>query len=135
MSAGPRSDPGDAQRDRVPAALAARLGPDETVSFVLTGIGAVMVGTEWRVMLSRDDAGRRPRTGFREFELSAITAVRIEQSGHRSGRIVLQLGPLYHQAVSMFFGADDGRAAAEAAVALRRAVARTRRRSGASGHG
>jgi hypothetical protein len=102
------------------------LEQDEVVLFSLGGIGSTMVGTNRRVMVARDGVGFRPRSGIRSFDIGAIQTVTVDGNGRSSGRIVLRLGPLYYQAVSMFFEASQASAAVEAARHLRLAIARRR---------
>lgn len=88
-----------------------------------------MIGTDRRVLVAREGRGWRPRSGLRSYELAAIQRVALEGGPGRSGRIVLSLGPLYYQAVSMFFDAAAAEAAGEAARILRASVG-PRARSG-----
>jgi hypothetical protein len=108
------------------AAIRAELGAGEEVLFILSGVGSTMVGTTDRVMVAREGVGFRPRSGMRSYDLGAIQSVAIDGGTQRSGRIVLRLGPLYYQAISMFFDGSQAVAAAEAARQLRIAIGRRR---------
>jgi hypothetical protein len=93
---------------------------------VLRGIGASMFLTDQHLILARDGAQRRPRTGLQTLTLDSIRHIRIELGSAPSGRIaVWTTGG--QEALSMFF---DGRSLGRAQELLdiaRPLIARTRR--------
>jgi hypothetical protein len=100
--------------------------PPETLLVVLRGIGASLFLTDQRLILARDGAQRRPRTGLQALTLDAIRHIRIELGSAPSGRIaVWTTGG--QEALSLFF---DGRSldrAQELLDVARPLIARSRR--------
>jgi hypothetical protein len=82
------------------------------------------------LIVARDGAKRRPRTGFQAITLDAIRHVRIELGSAPSGRVVVwTVGD--QEAVSMFFDARSLDRAQELLNVARPLIARSRRaRSG-----
>jgi hypothetical protein len=64
-------------------ALAAILEPTERVEFVAPSVGSVLVLTQRRLMVVRDGAAFRPKTGVRSFDLDRGLAVRIGPARRR----------------------------------------------------
>jgi len=117
------ADP-DLADDRI---AAPDLGEEETLLVVLRGIGAAMFLTTRRLIVARDGAERRPRTGIMSYPLGAIRHLRLELGSAPSGRIVLWTGEV-HEAVSMFFDARSLDRAQELMNIARPLIARQRRR-------
>jgi hypothetical protein len=93
---------------------------------VLRGIGASLFLTDQQLILARDGAQRRPRTGVKALALDAIRHIRIELGRAPSGRIVVWTTD-GQEAFSMFF---DGRSldrAHELLNVARPLIARSRR--------
>ena len=86
----PRGGPGD---DDLPEAareaLEAVLEPAESVEFVAPGVGSSLVLTQNRLMVVRDGASFRPKTGVRVFELASGIALRI---GPARRRVIIESG-------------------------------------------
>ena len=70
-------------------AIAAVLEPAETVELVAPAVGSSLVLTQRRLMVIRDGANFRPKTGVRTFELDAAVAIRI---GPARRRVILESG-------------------------------------------
>jgi hypothetical protein len=82
--------------------------------------------TDQRLIVARDGADRRPRTGFQVYSLDAIRRMRIELGSAPSGRIaVWTTGD--HAALSMFFDARSLDRARELLEVARPLIARSRR--------
>jgi hypothetical protein len=119
---------GGADSDLADGGIAAPdLGRDETVLVVLRGIGAVMFVTTRRVIVARDGAERRPRTGVMSYTFGTIRHLRLELGSAPSGRIAIWTGDV-HEAVSMFFDARSLDRAQELMNVARPLIARQRRR-------
>jgi len=100
--------------------------PPEGTLLVLRGIGASLFLTNRQLILARDGAERRPRTGVQALALDAIRHIRIELGSAPSGRIAVWTSD-GQEALSMFF---DGRSLARAQELLnvaRPLIARSRR--------
>jgi hypothetical protein len=108
------------------------LEQEEKLVSVLRGIGSTMFLTSDRIIVARDGAARRPRSGIQSFPLATVRLIRIERANGPSGRVVVSTAT-GQEAVSMFF---DARAAerAEELVSKGRLLA-ARRRRGRSGAG
>ena len=110
-----------------PRRRAAEIVPPEAVRGVVRGIGASMFLTDHHLILARDGAERRPRTGFQAFGLETIQHLRIELGSAPSGRIVVwTTGD--QEAASMFFDARSLERAQELLDVARPLIARSRRR-------
>jgi hypothetical protein len=97
---------------------------------VLRGIGAWMFLTEQHLIVARDGAGWRPRTGFRAYSLDSIRHIRIELGSAPSGRIAAWTTGA-DEVISMFFDARSLGRAHELLDVARPLIARSsRRRSG-----
>jgi hypothetical protein len=82
--------------------------------------------TDQQLILARDGAERRPRTGVQAFDLEAIRHIRIELGSAPSGRIaVWTTGG--QEVVSMFFDARSLERAHELLDVARPLIARSRR--------
>lgn len=98
-------------------ALAGVLAPMEHVVLVAPAVGSVMVLTETRVIVVRDGASFRPKTGVRSFAFDDDVAVRIGPDGHR---LIIEAAGT---AITAFLRADQlERAAALIAEARRRSI-------------
>jgi hypothetical protein len=64
-------------------AIEAVLDPAESVEFVAPAVGSSLVLTQHRLMVVRDGASFRPKTGVRSFELESGVAIRIGPAGRR----------------------------------------------------
>ena len=70
-------------------AIAAVLEPAETVELVAPAVGSSLVLTQRRLMVIRDGANFRPKTGVRTFELGSGIAIRI---GPARRRVIIESG-------------------------------------------
>jgi hypothetical protein len=105
-----------------------REGPDtpEALLVVLRGIGSWMFLTDHHLIVARDGADWRPRTGYRFQSLDSIRHIRIELGRAPSGRIaVWTTGP--EEVISMFFDARSLDRAQELVEVARPLIARSRR--------
>ena len=74
----PRGGDGDhALPEAAREAIEAVLEPAESVVFVAPAVGSSLVLTQHRLMVVRDGASFRPKTGVRTFELASGVAIRI----------------------------------------------------------
>jgi hypothetical protein len=117
---GPNTRGALSEADR--AVLATSAEPEPLLDHV-AGIGATLILTETRVIVVRQGAHFRPRSGVRAWPLRSISEIRLIASRRGSGSIVIRTGPYPWQAVNVFVGAQDS-ADAE------RIVAQIRSRSG-----
>jgi hypothetical protein len=106
------------------------LRPQEELLVVLPGIGASMFLTSRRLIVARDGAERRPRSGLQSFPLEAVQHLRIELGSAPSGRIAVWTGGS-QEALSMFFQSRSLDRAQELIDIARPLIARSRR--GATG--
>ena len=85
--------PGQAWEDALPEAareaLEATLDPTESVEFVAAAVGSSLVLTQHRVMVVRDGASFRPKTGVRVFEFASGFTLRI---GPARRRVIIDSG-------------------------------------------
>jgi hypothetical protein len=116
----PTGFPPDADR----AFLAGAASPESVLDQV-SGIGATLLVTETRLIVVRQGAHFRPRTGVRAWPLTSIRDIRLVASRRGSGSIVVRTGPYPWQAVNVFVGSQDS-ADAERIVAQIRSRARSR---------
>jgi hypothetical protein len=91
------------------------------------GLGATLAITPTRVVVVRQGAHFRPRTGVRSWPYEMLRDVRLAPPIHGDGRVVLRVGPYPWQAVSLFIAAAEWAAAERVAGKIRVHVARTRR--------
>jgi hypothetical protein len=119
--------------DHGPAAVAAEAEAGEAVLEHVQGLGATLMVTTTRVIVIRQGAHFRPRSGIREWPLSTLRDVQLAPPKHGNGRVVLRTGLYPWQAVSMFVSAQEWRAAERAVGQIRVRLARTRRSSGLPG--
>jgi hypothetical protein len=87
----------------------ARLG-EEIVDYV-SGLGATLAITPVHIVLIREGAHFRPRTGMRMWPFDAVDRVRLTPPTHGAGRIVLRVGPPPGRALSLFVAAGEWAAA------------------------
>jgi hypothetical protein len=100
-------------------ALAGVLEPPERVELVAPAVGCVMVLTQRRLVIVREGAKFRPKTGVRTFPIAARLAVRI---GPARRRVIIESDA---RAITVFIRAEQ-LAQAEALIAeLRRRIFRT----------
>jgi hypothetical protein len=99
----------------------------ETVLEQVEGLGATLVVTATRVIVVRQGAHFRPRTGVREWPLAGLRAVQLAPPRNGNGRVVLRTGPYPWQAVSIFIPALQWRAAERAVGQIRVRMARAKR--------
>jgi hypothetical protein len=76
--------------------------PPDALLVVLRGIGAWMFLTDQHLIVARDGADWRPRTGFRAYSLDSIRHIRIELGSAPSGRIAAWTTGA-EEVISMFF--------------------------------
>jgi hypothetical protein len=85
--------PGHAWEDALPEAareaIGAVLEPTETLEFVAPAVGSSLVLTQHRLIVVRDGASFRPKTGVRSFELASGFSVRI---GPARRRVIIESG-------------------------------------------
>ena len=104
--------------------------PPEALLVVLRGIGAWMFLTDQHLIVARDGADRRPRSGFQAYRLDTIRQIRIELGSAPSGRIAVWTTGA-QATISMFFDARSLDRARELLEVARPLIARSRRgRSG-----
>jgi hypothetical protein len=93
----------------------------ETVTEQVAGLGARLCLTATRVVILRDGAQLRPRSGIRSWPHGSVQ-VRLEPPRRGTGRLVLSDWPDGRSAVSLFVPADDW-ASAERVVGMIRSLA------------
>ena len=119
----PRAKP--IRLDQTQAFLAAAAA--ETILDQVEGLGATLVVTATRVIVVRQGAHFRPRTGVRAWPIDSLTAVHLAAPRNGNGRVVLRTGPYPWQAVSLFIAAAQWRAAERAVGQIRIRIARGQR--------
>lgn len=97
----------------------------------VSGVGARLAVTPTRVVVVRDGAERRPRSGLREWPHGAIDA-RMEPPRSGNGRIVLGTGMNPHHAVSLFIPVSAWPMAVRTVERIRVEARRVRRAARAS---
>jgi hypothetical protein len=86
----PRGGAGDHDLpDAAREAIAAVLGPEEAVELVAPAVGSSLVLTQHRLLIVRDGASFRPKSGVRAFELASGVAIRI---GPARRRVIVEAG-------------------------------------------
>jgi hypothetical protein len=123
------------QLDDLRARIEPFLEATEEILAVLPGDGATMVATTQKVLIVRDRAVHRPRSGLRSWEYVAIRGVAVQQPRNGQGRIALRTGRYPWQAVSMFFGIRHGAAAAILVENIRGRIAQAQRGLGRRARG
>jgi hypothetical protein len=103
-------------------------GLGEDVVDQVSGLGATLIITPTRVVLIRQGAQYRPRSGVRSWPYSTLRDVQVVPPRHGNGRLILRLGPYPWQAVNLFIDATEW-AAAERVVGKIRAFLSAARRS------
>jgi len=105
----------------LPAARAREcLERGEVVVAELSGSGAVLLATDRRVLIVRDRAGFRPRSGIRSWPYADIVSVSVSRPVRGQGVFVVRSGTYPWQAVSVFFAANLLPDAEKALGAIRR---------------
>lgn len=82
------------------------LDGDEGVIGQLRGLGASLFVTTDRIVIVRDGAEFRPRSGIRSWPLHLIHEVSLSPPKRGQARIVVRAGPRPEDEVSMFFAAE-----------------------------
>jgi hypothetical protein len=100
--------------------------PPEALLVVLRGIGSWMFLTDDHLIVARDGADWRPRTGYRFQSLDSIRHIRIELGSAPSGRIAVWTTGT-EEVISMFFDARSLERAQELVDVARPLIARSRR--------
>ena len=100
----PSRRPIPSERDR--AFLAAAASGEAVVDHV-EGLGATLIVTGSQVIVVRQGAYFRPRTGIRSWPLLSIREVQLAPPRNGNARIVLRTGPYPWQAVSLFVGGQE----------------------------
>lgn len=86
----PRGEDGDnTLPEAAREAIEAVLEPAESVQLVAPAVGSSLVLTQRRLMIVRDGASFRPKTGVRTFELDPGVAIRI---GPARRRVIVEAG-------------------------------------------
>ena len=86
----PRGGPGEHNLpEAAREAIEAVLEPTESVELVAPAVGSSLILTQHRLMVVRDGASFRPKTGVRTFELDAAVAIRI---GPARRRVIIESG-------------------------------------------
>ena len=73
---------------RIP--LRSVLAPDETLLEIVVGVGATLVLTAGRLIMVRDGAAFRPRSGVRTWDLVDRPAIRSGTLLHGTGRLLIE---------------------------------------------
>jgi hypothetical protein len=92
------------------------LEADEGVVARLSGLGASLFLTTQRLVLVREGAEFRPRTGVRSWPRDSLRRVSLSPTKSGQARIVVRAGPRAEDEVSVFFAAEEG---ADAALLIR----------------
>ena len=119
----------DAVADSIRSQVEPMLDVNEEIVAMLPGDGAAVVATTRKVVIVRDGAAHRPRSGLRSWDYWAIRAVAIQQPRYGQGRVAFRTGRYPWQAVSVFFGIRHGAAAATLVEQIRLRIAQVRRPS------
>jgi hypothetical protein len=82
------------------------LEAEETIVARLTGLGAMVIATTQRLVVVRDGAGFRPRSGVRSWPHDAKVKVSLAAPRQGQARIVVRGGGGADNEVSMFFTAE-----------------------------
>jgi hypothetical protein len=90
--------------DDTRAALVPVLGRGERVDQVATGVGCTLVLTDRQLLLIRDGAHFRPRSGVRSWRLDRATGLRLTPAQHATSRLVIADGT---RSASVFVTADQ----------------------------
>ena len=114
------------------SALEALVG--ETMLESVAGVGSSLAVTPTRVVVIRDGAERRPKTGLREWAHGKVDA-RMEPPRGGNGRIVLGTGTNPYAAVSLFVPAASWPTAVRTVERIRTEARRARRAARATAPG
>lgn len=101
----------------------------ESVVARLAGFGASIVVTTQRLVVVRDGAGFRPRSGVRSWRHEAIQGVSLSPPKRGQARMVVQAGSGPENEVSVFFAAERWPEAARIVGDVRRHAGLDGRRS------
>jgi hypothetical protein len=104
----------DPESEAVRAALAAVLGPAERVDRVVPAVGCALVLTDLRLILVREGAAFRPRSGIRDWPLDR--EIRILMASGRD-RLLIERGNV---SASVFLARQQVDAAVELVIEVRR---------------
>ncbi|MDP9223689.1 MAG: hypothetical protein M3P18_07495 [Actinomycetota bacterium] len=96
-------------------ALAAVLGPTERVEITLAAVGCTLFLTDRKLVLVRDGANYRPRTGIRSWPRDPDLMAQLAKGERDTMRLVIGSGP----SVSIFLPAGQGDAARALVAAIR----------------
>jgi hypothetical protein len=113
--------------DQTQAFVAAAAAAAETILGQVEGLGATLVVTATRVIVVRQGAHFRPRSGVRAWPIDSLRAVQLVAPRNGNGRVVLRTGPYPWQAVSLFIAAAHWRAAERAVSQIRVRIAGAKR--------
>jgi hypothetical protein len=72
------------------SALQSRLGPTERVDLVATAVGCSLVLTDLRLVLVRDGAHYRPRTGIQSWPVDRALNVRIDPARRGTSQLKIE---------------------------------------------
>jgi hypothetical protein len=84
------------------------LDADEGVLAQVSGLGATLFMTTQRLVLVREGAEFRPRSGVRSWPHDTLQAVSLSPTKHGQARIVVKAGPRAEDKISMFFAEEHG---------------------------
>jgi hypothetical protein len=82
----------DSLSDAARTALAPVLGPQEHVSLVAPAVGCTLVLTDRQLVLVRDGASYRPRSGIQSWVLDRSLRLRLGPVRHTTGRLAIECG-------------------------------------------
>jgi hypothetical protein len=117
-------DPASAAAGPDPESEAVAL--DEPVLAQVRGLGARLFVTPTRVVLVRDRADVRPRTGVKSWPHSGLQ-VHLERPRRGAGRVILSTGPSARFAASVFVATEHWPSAESVAAQIRMQVGKARR--------
>jgi len=120
----------ETEDDAIRSQVEPMLDKDEAIVAILPGDGAAIVATTRKVVIVRDRAAHRPRSGLRSWDYWSIRAVAIQQPRYGQGRVAFRTGSYPWQVVSVFFGIRHGAAAATLVEQVRLRTAQARRPTG-----
>ena len=99
----------------------------ESVLDHVVGLGATLIVTPTQLILVRQGAHFRPRTGVRAWPFDGIHDLRLFPPRNGNGRIVVLTGAYPWQAVSLFVGTEQWPVAERVVIEIRGRVAQARR--------
>jgi hypothetical protein len=101
--------------------LRATLRPTERLTHAVPAIGCTVLLTTGRLLVIRDGAAFRPKTGIREWAISETLEVQPGLVRHGSGSLVIRRG---REVTSVFVPTDEWAAALQLVGALRTRIRR-----------